>query len=309
MSDRPAQAMSDEALLDLLAAACIPATSEPTPEAVAEVRLMLAWRAGHRQRWRWIPGRVQRWRPRLAIASGAAGVVVLGAGTAFAAGAPLPPPVRALAYDIGLPVTPPAVVQVQDDAQALRTDLARGSGASPSETARDADQLAHALRSLAPGERSSVTSSQHVLDRACQALRVERSTPSAHSSASSSESGCPANPGSVVPPSTVPVGTGQDGSGQIGAGYNGRGQNSNGVGRNSNGPNGNQKTTPSGAGAGSGHQPGTSGGAPAPGSDQRTQPGSPPTSAPGRDGAPNGAPGTQGRGSGSPAGGREVGDH
>ncbi|HMK98777.1 MAG TPA: hypothetical protein VK428_01165 [Acidimicrobiales bacterium] len=190
MTDRPVSTLSDDDLLELLAEAWAPAALDPSPVSVTEVRLAfirateLGTRA-HRRRLvpRPLRGRGWSWRARLAVAGAAIGVVVAGAGTAFAAGAPVPSPVRQLAYDIGLPVTPPAVVQVQSDARSVRADLAAGSAAGAGATAQDAGALARALRQLSPAERASVTWSQRVLSRACRLLSAEQTSTSPTSSA------------------------------------------------------------------------------------------------------------------------------
>lgn len=182
MVDRPVPAMSDDELLAALSRAMAPEHVEPSPTAVADVRLLLTARTSGgrhplRARLADLRWRLTGWRARLAVAGATVGVVVVAGGTAFALGAPVPAPVRALAYDLGLPVTAPAVVQVQNAAHAVQSDLVPSSGVNQATRVRDTRTLAHALAGLNPNERLSVGSSWRIFAQACRDISATSGTP------------------------------------------------------------------------------------------------------------------------------------
>ena len=296
MSDRASPPMSDDALIQLLADAWAPPRLEPRPASVAEVRLAFARGAdaGAGPLWRRLVSRPRAgrgWRARLALSAATVGVVVVGAGTAFAAGAPVPAPLRQFAYDVGLPVTPPALVEVQGDAQTVRADLAPGSGASPGTTAHDAGALARALRQLSPAERASVTWPEGVLARACRLFSVQPA------SASASASTVP-DASEACPPAGASPGSGQWGGGSLPT--HGTGVQPGGPSSTHGSPPGAGQSGSSGTGASNGGQPGSSGSGagnrqPSPGS------GSSPGSGPGGGRPPSGG------GSGASTGGQGSG--
>lgn len=214
MVDRSGPSLSDDELLAALGEALAADHVEPPPAAVADVRLLLTTRPtgglgrlrGRLTDLRW---RLSGWRARLAVAGAAVGLVLVGSGTAFALGAPVPPPVRALAYDIGLPVTPPAVVDVRNAASAVQSDIAPASRTNQAATLRDTQALGHALAGLTPDERISVGSSWRIFAQACrdissrfgrQSTPHEPGTPVPSCAQSNPLSSTPASPPRGGPP-------------------------------------------------------------------------------------------------------------
>jgi hypothetical protein len=126
-------------------------------------------------------------RARLAAAA-VIGTTSLGAGVAFAAGVPLPAPVRSLASGLGLPVDSPAVSatrhaehRLQEDLHAAQSAMSPTSASSASSARpatgphapmaaaviRDANALSHQLAQLAPSDRSRLgTTPVSLLDQA-----------------------------------------------------------------------------------------------------------------------------------------------
>ncbi len=205
MADRRTPSPSDEELLARLHNVMAPGALQPPPAAVHDVRLLLAGRSlPSRRPGPRLSGRrplLSGWRARLGVAGATVGAVVVAGGTAFALGAPVPEPVRALAYDLGLPVTPPAVVQVQSAAQTVRSDLAPASGASRATTVRDTRALGSALRGLEPNELPSVRSSERVYARACRDLAAPSGMSAPPSNQRRQAQGCTSS-GSVAPTPT-----------------------------------------------------------------------------------------------------------
>lgn len=220
----------DEELLELLGAALTPTMRAPSADELHGVKALVAL---HCSRARPDPGRrtsAAGWRRRMSLVGAALGVVVLGTGTAFAAGAPVPEPLRALAVDVGLPVTPVAVVRLHDATNDLRSDLRPGSTASVTQTERDTDALGTALDELGQSDRATEASEpQHLLDEACQYLAAQSvvtilpaacgQTPSAPSSGPSlapvQPETAPSNPSSEAPDASpnAPQAAGTDASG------------------------------------------------------------------------------------------------
>ncbi len=170
MAENATMPMSDDDILDLLASSFAVPSLEPTYEALRDVRLLAARKQSGELR----PRRarvVVTWRRRFAVVGVIVATAVVGTGTAFAAGAPVPEPLRALAVAVGLPVTPPAVVNVQNDTSTLQSDLASKSTSSDTSTARAAQVLAGALVKLDSPDRAQVEPhSNRVLQAACHAL-------------------------------------------------------------------------------------------------------------------------------------------
>jgi hypothetical protein len=130
MPDRTAMSPSDAQLLERLADALAPPYRQPTEAGLAAlwaaVDARTTWPAGTRTRGlkeRW---RSWTWRSRRGLAALGliAGVCVGGTGAAFAGGASLPEPIRAVAHHLGLPVGSPAPLSARHAGSSLRRDPA-----------------------------------------------------------------------------------------------------------------------------------------------------------------------------------------
>ncbi|HVX21525.1 MAG TPA: hypothetical protein VHB02_09265 [Acidimicrobiales bacterium] len=186
MVDRSLQPLppdAEEALLARLAAALAPVAVEPPDDGLTALRAAIRaeWeppaagppgaraRVGHRP----VPVRRRRWSSPGAVVSGLVGALVLGSGAAFAAGAPIPPPVRTVANEMGLPVASPAVATARQATGALQADLARQ--APEPAVAQAARSLAGQLRQLDPQQLAQVGGHPvQVLRQACRALAAGR---------------------------------------------------------------------------------------------------------------------------------------
>jgi hypothetical protein len=128
----------DSALLELLGTALAPAPLEPPPEGIASLHRALAEQRSIAARAPVAAGRTSGrtwWRKRWVAAAATGAFVFGGSGVAFAAGAPLPTPVRALAHDIGLPVTSPGLYALHQDESQL-SQILHQSEPNPSATAQ-----------------------------------------------------------------------------------------------------------------------------------------------------------------------------
>lgn len=126
------------------------------------------------------PNRRRPWM-RSPIAIGAASVAVVFGGTAaaFAAGAPIPRPVRAAVHTIGLPVDSPQLSDAKHALADLRDALA---GSDDKTLARARDQLLNRLDALSAGERRGLApETAPLLAQANERLRVHVTAPQAGS--------------------------------------------------------------------------------------------------------------------------------
>ena len=156
MTDWP---LSDEILLARLSNSLIPATDGPSADAIEAFRQAVGAhrtvRAHRLSLWR---------RTRLALAA-LIGTTALGAGVAWAAGAPLPSPLRSLASGLGLPVDSPAVSATRNADDALSNELnamAHGAG-SKTAVAKDANALSNRLATLNAAQRTQLGSTPNSL--------------------------------------------------------------------------------------------------------------------------------------------------
>lgn len=277
MPDRHLHSLTDDELLAVLGSAMALPAQEPPPAAIEDLRSLLAQRSRPRRgdglaarlaRRAWRP---TGWRARLAVAGAGAAAVAFAGGTAFALGAPMPAPVRSLAYDLGLPVTPPAVVAAQDAARAVQNDLASSSATSQADTVRDVQTLAHSLLGLSPGERLTEGWPERVFAQACRAMASRPATPGSTSSrpvfVCTQSSASPTTPagrsgtGGGAPGGTG--GTSPTGRSTTPASPASNGQTPSGPGRSPSGSGGNQGQPtggPGGRGAGQGGDDGRDGG-------------------------------------------------
>ncbi len=176
----------EDPLLDLLSAAMAPADCAPPEATVLALRRAVASMTPAPTRRHALAGwRGHRW----AVVGALAASVTVGTGTAFAAGVPVPPPIRVLATDIGLPVTPQPVVDVENATSALQIQL-RSVPPDPARTALAAGDLSTLVHQLDPSQRSQVgPTATQVLQQACRA--VFPTTQSSHTGVGG-WSGCPA---------------------------------------------------------------------------------------------------------------------
>ncbi|MGA2835698.1 MAG: hypothetical protein ABSF84_03775 [Acidimicrobiales bacterium] len=191
----------EDPLLDLLAATMAPPDCVPPETTVVALRRAVASMT---------PAPARRptlavWKGRRFVAVGAvAATLVLGTGSAFAAGVPVPPPIRILATEIGLPVTPQPVVDVQNAAASLQAELGV-TPPDPARTATAAGKLSTLIRQLDPAQRQQVGAlPTQVLHKACRAV-FPTTGPSA--AGVGGWPGCPASapvPSAPSGPSTAP---------------------------------------------------------------------------------------------------------
>ncbi|HVC71522.1 MAG TPA: hypothetical protein VNC61_14805 [Acidimicrobiales bacterium] len=143
---------SDDELLDALRDALVPPDLSPGPMETARFRQALeAGRADPRPR-RAIAWRALRFPPGL-VAAGAVFVAALGAIGGGVAADTLPGPLRTAAYDMGLPVSSPALVTAQGAETALRHALQAGDRM---EVVVEAAALRQRLSALDPADRLKV---------------------------------------------------------------------------------------------------------------------------------------------------------
>ena len=256
-------------LLTRLGAAFAVEPAEPPAEGLAALRGAVAeLRAGDAAGG---TRRVSRWRRPLPVGGLVFGLIVGGTGTALAAGAPLPRPLRSLAHGIGLPVDSPQLHDVREANHRLRDDLSTPT-TSPA-TAHDAAELARKLAGLDADERSKVEAeSEHLLGQA-------RGPDTASGQSGPSASGGP-DAGGAGPSS---------GSGDSGDHHGGTGPSSGSGGTSGSGGDGSGSGSGSdGSGSGSDHSTATS----TPTATPTTAPASPPTTTSGDHGSDGGGSGS-----------------
>jgi hypothetical protein len=158
--------LSDDQLIGLLAASLSP-SRPPTPEGLAEVRRRAAQR---RNEGRFAGGRSRskRYRRAWLVPVVAFGVVVAGAGSAFAAGVPVTVPFHALASALGLQSKPSPVTSLQEAQRSLRDDL-HDKSLSEAKLEHDMQVLVDNLKHVNPQDRSKLAVTSHeVLAEACR---------------------------------------------------------------------------------------------------------------------------------------------
>jgi hypothetical protein len=153
--------LTDGELLDLLADALDPAPIHPTPAEHEQLRRALATvsAAGEHQQ---APRKVNSLRRLPHPVAAVAVVVALTTGGAAAAVETntLPGPLRNIAVAVGLPVTSPALEQVDSDLAALRAALNLGDASA---IRADAATLSHDLDTLSPDDRVTVDGGANLL--------------------------------------------------------------------------------------------------------------------------------------------------
>lgn len=178
MSDSIDLTWDEDEILDILSRALAPPPVEPSPETRLVLRQavtsLLPPRPSRRQRVAdWVAFRIVGQRRKPWVAVGAVfGIAVIGTGSAFAAGVPIPPPLREAASALHLPVTPQSVVDVHQAASALRQSLGR-TPSDPGATARAAEELTTQYRGLDRSQQAQASAStRSLLAEACQRLSL-----------------------------------------------------------------------------------------------------------------------------------------
>jgi hypothetical protein len=192
----------DDLLLARLGEALLPSFDGPSADAVQAFRQTVAAHrpsSGRRRQSVWSKSRV-------AFAA-LLGTTTLGAGVAFAAGAPLPSPLRSVARGLGLPVDSPAVSAARNADDALSDQLnavARGQG-SKAAVATDASKLSKRLATLSPSERRKLGMTPNSL--LAQARQVAPQTPvtTPRAGTGSMTTAPPSSPSTGGPASTLPL--------------------------------------------------------------------------------------------------------
>ena len=160
--------VTDDELLGALAVALAPAPAEPSELSILRLRgAALGLTFGQTDPR---PRRVGR---RVAIPAAVAFTVLGSAGAVAAAtGAPLPRPVRAAAYGIGLPVDSPAVADVRATETRVRRDLA---GADHSQLAGEVETLRTRLAHVEDDKRVRVQrEAQPLIEKANRVLERDK---------------------------------------------------------------------------------------------------------------------------------------
>lgn len=142
--------VTDDELLAALSTSLAPEPMAPPADGLIALRRALAGTPG-RSGNRWL-----QWRRPLVAVGVSAGVLLGGAGAAFAAGV-APEPLRAAAYDIGLPVDSPALSTARHEEAQLRRDLA--SAATSADTAAAARSFAAQLSRLSRSDQQKLGTS------------------------------------------------------------------------------------------------------------------------------------------------------
>src|ERR1700691_1908556 len=118
MSDIVDLTPSESEMFEILSRALATPAVEPTDEGRRVLRQAVASLATPRPSWR--QRLVGQHRKPWVVAGAVFGIAVIGTGSAFAAGVPLPAPIREAASALRLPVTPQSVVDVHQAASVLR---------------------------------------------------------------------------------------------------------------------------------------------------------------------------------------------
>jgi hypothetical protein len=281
MPDR-ASRPADEALLADLAAVLAPEDVRPPESTIRALRAAVADMEPTVARRRAGAGWV---RHRWAVAGGAVALLTLGTGTAFAAGVPVPPAIRILATDLGLPVTPQPVVDVRNATTSLQQTL-RSASANPVIAAATAGRLAKLIQDLPPSQRAQVPAiASELLRQACRQVFPSSGGPTVTHGGNGGPTGWPGCP-AVSARQGIPSGsTGRPASAATSPEPSGQGSSPGrsgaSVGQPGSGGSGGQA-----GGGGSGHQPGGggSGGPPPSGTTSQKSSGTPTSSHTGRGG-------------------------
>ncbi len=295
--------LDDAALLAALGGALTPSPAEPDAASVDALHRALAARPAatypvppvtivpfHRdRRWARRGGPLHRLRHPAAVAAAVAVLTTSGVAAAVATNH-LPGPTRNVAYDLGLPVTSPALAAVQGTMADLRDALAAGDGPR---VRTDAARLRSELALLDAADRSAVEPGAD--------LMLARADATGATTAPTAPGRPPATAGGTAPGTSDPS---RPTSGARPAGPSGPGTRTGGAeGAEGADPATTPTATPGTTGTGEGGTPGTSGSADPPGSTTSTTAGSgsPTTTTPGRSDDGSGGGSDDGSGTGDHA--------
>lgn len=176
----------DEDLLSELAQLFRSSVPNPPADRVADFRRVVAERGMPAEEGAAVgrllaSGRsLVRWRKPLAGLGVMVAALAGGTSAAFATGA-APEPLRAIAYDVGLPVDSPALSAARHDLARLRSFLDQGlsSAALAARTASAADELARQLGQLSSGDARRLGPLPYQLIARAEALEASYNHPAA----------------------------------------------------------------------------------------------------------------------------------
>jgi hypothetical protein len=214
--------LAPDDLLDALGAALRPPPVEPSPAELAALHRMIDERCDAPVITR-VPAKRAWTRRPLAVIAATAGLVMGSGAAAFAAGAPVPRPIRAAAHDVGLPVDSPQLADTKVAASELRAVLA----ANDTATIKRVRARLHRKLAEVPGdERDEIERDAKALlaraDRRLQTAHDRATNPAAGHDKSKSGKGGTGSGGSKSGSGST-SGSGSSGSGGAGAGSSGTG--------------------------------------------------------------------------------------
>lgn len=164
--------LTPDELFDALGAALRPPPVEPTPAELAALHRMIDERCVDRTTAR-VPA-TRSWTRPFVVVAAAAGIVVGSGAAAFAVGAPVPRPIRAVAHDVGLPVDSPELTDAKGAESDLRIVLAIND---PATIKRVRARLNHKLAQVPGDERGQIErDAKALLAQADQQLRTAEAT-------------------------------------------------------------------------------------------------------------------------------------
>ncbi len=164
--------LTPDELFDALGVALRPPPVEPTPAELAALHRMIDERCVDRTTAH-VPA-TRAWTRPFAVVAAAASIVVGSGAAAFAAGAPVPRPIRAVAHDVGLPVDSPELTDAKGAASDLRIVLAIND---PATIKRVRARLNHELAQVPGDERGQIErDAKALLAKADQQLRTAEAT-------------------------------------------------------------------------------------------------------------------------------------
>jgi hypothetical protein len=210
--------LTSDQLFDALGVALRPPPVEPSPGELAALHRMIDERCRDRVTAR-VPA-MRAWARPFVVAAAAAGIVVGSGAAAFAAGAPVPRPIRAVAHDVGLPVDSPELTDAKSAASELRIVLGINDTAT---IKRVRARLSRKLAEVPRDERGEIErGAKALLARADHELRTVESTRPAAGDDSPKSGGTGAG-GSKSDAGSATSGSGGTGSGGAAAGSSGTG--------------------------------------------------------------------------------------
>lgn len=210
--------LAPDDLLDALGAALRPPPVEPSPAELVALHRMIDERCDAPVITR-VPAKRAWARRPLAVLAATAGLVMGSGAAAFAAGAPVPRPVRAAVHDVGLPVDSPQLADAKGAASELRAVLAANDTAT---IKRVRTRLDRNLAEVPGDERDGIERDAKALlaraDRRLQTAADRATNPAAGRDKSKSGKGGTGSGGSKSGSGSAPSGSGGAGAGSSGTG-------------------------------------------------------------------------------------------